>query len=351
MLKAFFKWMKKMFGLDDGGKMDNSLVESAVAIAQASSGALALIKKIPLFRDYLLYEEGNVMLHKAVNEKLVNEYKILNDPKAQAEFINSFPTEMERNLVAGHILDVQANAQKSLNVVEVLKRFNENIKTADAKDIDDNQMEPDWWLLWLERAQMTSNPQKQEILAKALEMENKKQGTVSARFIRVLGDMSINELDLFRDLSKFFSTDGYLYTHLGQVISDETFCDIGFDEQKKLEGLSLARFASGMGEYYCMHQLSNGSENYFALKFMNYCVLIWKEQEQLDIAYEMSLTAEGVLLQKLMSISADFDHLMSLSMKISKEMQCRVSIHKYAANKGALREAVRSYTNGTEDVV
>lgn len=41
-----------MFGLDDGGKMDNSLVESAVAIAQASSGALALIKKIPLFRDW-----------------------------------------------------------------------------------------------------------------------------------------------------------------------------------------------------------------------------------------------------------------------------------------------------------
>lgn len=43
--------------------MDNSIVESAATIAQASSGALALIKKIPLFRDYLLYEEGNAMLH------------------------------------------------------------------------------------------------------------------------------------------------------------------------------------------------------------------------------------------------------------------------------------------------
>ena len=331
--------------------MDNSIVESAVSIAHASSGAMALIKKIPLLREYLLYEKGKEMLHEAVNEKMVNEYKILNDPKTQAEFINSFPTEMERNLVAGHILDVQANAQKSLNVVEVLKRFNENIKSADAKDVDDKQMEPDWWLLWLERAQMTSNPQKQEILAKALEIENKKQGTVSARFIRVLGDMSIEELDLFRDLSKFFSTDGYLYSHLGQMISDEVFCDISFDDQKKLEGLSLARFASGMGEYYYMHQLSNGTENYFALRFMNYCVLIWKNQGHLDISYAMSLTAEGELLQKLIPVSADFDHLMSLSMKISKEMQCKVSIHKYVASKGALREVVKSYTNGTEDAV
>lgn len=48
-----------MFGLDDdGGKMDNSLVESAVAIAQASSGVLALIKKIPLLEIGEAYKNG-----------------------------------------------------------------------------------------------------------------------------------------------------------------------------------------------------------------------------------------------------------------------------------------------------
>lgn len=352
MFGAFFQWLKQLFKQDKGGEgMESSVIDSAKAIAQASVGALALIKKIPFFRDYLLYENCNVDLHKAVNEKLVNEYKILNDPKAQAEFINSFQTQEERNLIAGHILDVQANVQKSLNVVEVLKRFNENIKSTEEKDVDDKQMEPDWWLLWLERAQMTSNAQKQEILAKALELENKKQGTVSARFIRVLGDLSSDDLAFFQKYVVFFSANGYLYSHLGQDFSDNAFYDLGLETQKRLEELSLARFASGMGEYYFTRQMSCDYGKYLLLAFVDYCVLIWKEQEQLDVTYGMSLTAEGRLLQQLMSVSVDFDYLMSISKKISKEMQCKVSIHKYVANKGASRECIKSFTNGSEDIV
>ncbi len=326
--------------------MDNSIVESAATIAQASSGALALIKKIPLFRDYLLYEEGNAMLHKAVNEKLVNEYKILNDPKAQAEFINSFPTEIERNLVAGHILDVQANAQKSLNVVEVLKRFNENIKSTDAKDVDDKQMEPDWWLLWLERAQMTSNPQKQDILAKALELENKKHGTISARFIRVLGDMSADDLSFFEENVKYFSKDGCLFSQINFLAGEEEFQKIELNKQARLENFSVARFAAGFGEYRFMGPVSNITHRCFSINYVGYSILVWKEQEKLEISYSMSLTTEGRLLRDFLKPTSDLDFYKSISQKISKHLNCRVSVHPALDDGRISKKAVASFING-----
>ena len=326
--------------------MDDSIVGSAVAVAQASSGALALIKKIPLFRDYLLYEEGNVMLHKAVNEKLVNEYKILNDPKAQAEFINSFPTEIERNLVAGHILDVQANAQKSLNVVEVLKRFNENIKSTDEKDVDDKQMEPDWWLLWLERAQMTSNPQKQEILAKALELENKKQGTVSARFIRVLGDMSADDLSFVEENVKYFSKDGYLHSQINAFSGEEEFEKIELNKQARLENFSVARFAAGLGECHFMGPVPNIAHRCFSINYVGYSILVWKELEELEVSYSMSLTAEGRLLRDFLNPSSDLNFYKSISQKISKQLNCRTSVHPALDDGRISKKAVASFING-----
>ena len=326
--------------------MDNSIVESAATIAQASSGALALIKKIPLFRDYSLYEEGNAMLHKAVNEKLVNEYKILNDPKAQAEFINSFPTEIERNLVAGHILDVQANAQKSLNVVEVLKRFNENIKSTDAKDVDDKQMEPDWWLLWLERAQLTSNPQKQDVLAKALELENKKHGTISARFIRVLGDMSADDLSFFEENVKYFSKDGYLFSHANGIGKEEELNVIDLNTQARLENFAVARFASGFGEYRFMGPLSNIARKCFSIEYAGYSILVWKELEQLEVSYSMSLTAEGRTLRNFLNSSSDLDFYKSISQKISKQLNCRASVHPALDDGRISKKAVASFVNG-----
>ena len=325
--------------------MDNSIVESAATIAQASSGALALIKKIPLFRDYLLYEEGNAMLHKAVNEKLVNEYKILNDPKAQAEFINSFPTEIERNLVTGHILDVQANAQKSLNVVEVLKRFNENIKSTDAKDVDDKQMEPDWWLLWFERAQMTSNSQKQDILAKALELENKKHGTISARFIRVLGDMSADDLSFFEENAKYFSKDGYLFSHLNDFELEELI-EQNVSLQAKMENLSVARFAAGIGEYTFVRPAQNFAHKCCVVTYKEYALLIWKEVEQLEISYSMSLTTEGRLLRDFLNPTPDLDFYKSISQKISKLLNCRVSVHPALDDGRISKKAVASFVNG-----
>lgn len=346
MLKVFLNWLKQLFGRNNGGKMDNSIVESAAAIAQASPGALALIKKIPLLREYILYEKGQGMLHEAVNEKMVNEYKILNDPIAQANFINSFPTETERNLIAGHILDVQANAQKCLNVAEVLKRFNENIKSTDEKDVDDQQMDPDWWMLWLERAKMTSSPQKQEILAKALELENKKHGTISARFIRVLGDMSADDLSFFEENVKYFSKDGYLFSQINSFGGEKEFETIKLNTQTKLENYSVARFATGIGEYHFMRPLSNIPHKCFSINYVGYSILVWKEQEQLDVSYSMSLTAEGRLLRNFLNSSSDLDFYKSISQKISKQLKCRASVHLALDDGRISKKAIASFING-----
>ena len=326
--------------------MENSIVESAATIAQASPGALALIKKIPLLREYILYEKGKGMLHEAVNEKMVNEYKILNDPIAQANFINSFPAETERNLIAGHILDVKANAQKCLNVAEVLKRFNENIKSTDEKDVDDKQMDLDWWMLWLDRAKMTSNPQKQEILAKALELENKKHDSISARFIRVLGDMSADDLELFKENAKFFSKDGYLFSHVNEFGVGEELFSQNVSIEAKLENFSVARFAAGLGEYSVMKPMPNMAQKYFAVNYKDYSVLIWREQEQLKISYSMSLTAEGRLLRIFLSSPSDLDFIKGISQKISKQLKCRASVHSANGEGHVSKKAVASYMDG-----
>ena len=326
--------------------MDKSIVEWVATIAQASSGALALIKKIPLLREYALYENCSGKLHEAVNEKIVNEYKILNDPIAQANFINSFPTETERNLIAGHILDVQANAQKCLNVVEVLKRFNENIKSTDEKDVDDKQMDSDWWMLWLEWAKMTSCPLKQEILAKALELENKKHGTVSARFIRVLGDMSVDDLKFFEKNLKYFSNEGYLFSHVNDFGNEEEFDIVELNTQSRLENYSVARFASGFGEYRIINPIPNMTLKCFVLNYRDYSLLIWKDQERLEISYSMSLTAEGRLLRKFLQPEANLDYLTSMARKVSKQLKCKVSIHPAHDDKSVSKQALVSFMNG-----
>ena len=330
--------------------MGNSIVDSAVTIAQASPGALALIKKIPLLREYILYEKGRGMLHEAVNEKMVNEYKILNDPIAQANFINSFPSEAERNLIACHILDVQANAQKCLNVAEVLKRFNENIKSTDEKDVDDKQMDSDWWMLWLEWAKMTSSPRKQEILAKALEVENKKHGTISARFIRVLGDMSADDLSFFEENVKYFSKDGYLHSQI-DAFGGEEFEKIELNKQARLENFSVARFAAGIGEYHFMGPVPNIAHRCFSINYVGYSILVWKEQEELEISYSMSLTAECRLLRDFLNPSSDLNFYKSISQKISKQLNCRASVHPALDDGRISKKAVVSFMNGVAESV
>jgi len=50
--------------------------------------------------------------------------------------------------------------------------------------------------------------------------------------------------------------------------------------------------------------------------------------EHLEIAYQMSLTSEGLQLRNLLSVETDMDYLKMLCEEISKVQSCRVSIHK-----------------------
>lgn len=317
--------------------------------AGLSNGALSLIKKIPLLGDIIRYEERKEQTEQAVHEKFLNEYRILNDPIAQTNFINSFSDETERKAIIGHIIDVRSDAQKSLNIANVLSKFCENVASTDEKDVDDKQMDPDWWMLWLDRVKMTSSPQKQAILAKALELENKKQGSVSARFIRILGDMSSNDLDVFCKYAPYFSAEGHLYSHLDHNFSDDEFYEISLDEQKKLENIFVARFPTGLGEYRSFDRLETAEHKYFALSYLDYVIIIWCEQEKLDMCYSMSLLPEGRLLRSLIGLSSDFEYLKLVAKKISEEKKCRVSIHQAIENRGACRLATCSFNNGKEE--
>ena len=310
-----------------------SLTNAVGAVAGASEGFYTLVKKIPLLGDVIRYEERKEQTEKVVHEKFLNEYRILNDPAYQVNFINQFQNENERKLIMGHIIDVQSDAQKSLNIVSVLSQFCENTKETKSEEVDDKDIDPDWWLLWLERAKMTSNPLKQQILAKVLEFETKTHGSVSARFIRTLGDLSIEDLQLFFENAKFFSKHGSLFSGIGQFAPKEILLKMPFNLQKALENTGLARFAFGLGEYHNCAKNEIDGRLCFQIPFNGYTILVWKNMEHLDVAYQMSLTSEGLQLRNLLNIEPDMDYLKMLCEEISKAQTCRVSVHKNEGEK------------------
>jgi hypothetical protein len=306
----------------------DSLIGLAEGSARLSNGGLALLKKIPLIGDYIRYREGTERTENAVNEKFINEYKILNDPLAQTEFINSFDSEIEKKAIVGHILDIKADRQKDINVAEILNQVYQNSANVDEKDVDNKQMDPDWWLLWLDKAKMTSNPLKQSILAKALETENKKQGTVSAKFIRVLADLSNDNIELFRKYLGYFSLAGQLYTGSRKNNADLLSLTFDFHIQRELEETGLVRFATGLGEYRECNPINIDKEKAFLISFFQYSILIWTERLQLELAYALSLTSEGQTLRNLISFSVELDYLKNVSKVISSSLKCKVTIHE-----------------------
>ena len=325
----------------------DSLTNAVGAVAGASEGFYALVKKIPILGDVIRYEERKEQTEKAVHEKFLNEYRILNDPAYQVNFINQFQDENERKLIMGHIIDVQSDGQKSLNIVSVLSQFCENTKETKSEEVDDKDMDPDWWLLWLERAKMTSNPLKQQILAKVLEFETKTHGSVSARFIRTFGDLSTEDLDFFGKFVRYFSSDGYLFKHVGSMLSDSSFFNIDLGNQQMLENLGLARFSSGLGEYHSYERRKAGDKTCILIPYPNCFLSIWKEDiEEFKMTYSMSLTAEGKQLRKYMAEEEDVDILKILSKEISSSQNCRVSVHKLVSENCFAQKEEFAYENG-----
>lgn len=324
----------------------DSLTGAVGAITGASEGFFSLVKKIPLLGDVIRYEERKEQTEKVVHEKFLNEYRILNDPAYQLNFINQFQNEDERKLIMGHIIDVKSDAQKSLNIVSVLNQFCENTKETKAEEVDDKNMDPDWWLLWLERAKMTSNPLKQQILAKVLEFETKTHGSVSARFIRTLGDLSTEDLDFFGKFIRYFSNDGYLFSNVGTMASDSSFFKIDLEDQKMLENLGLARFTSGLGEYRYYGRRMIGESACIPISYPGCVLFIWKDVETFEITYSMSLTAEGKQLRKYMTEGMDTDVLGILSKEISSSQKCRVSVHKLVGDACFVQKEEFAYENG-----
>ena len=119
------------------------------------------------------------------------------------------------------------------------------------------------------------------------------------------------------------------------------FFEVSLNTMKKLEGFSIARFAS---------RISNGTENFFYLTFHGYSLFIWKEQDEINFTYSMSLTEEGCLLKNLLCPDTDMDLMKMIAQKISKQLTCRVTIHKMLDDKSAVNEILFSFENGVENV-
>lgn len=252
---------------------------------------LELVKKIPYLGDYFRYKEYADNVESAVNKGLTNEIQLLNDPERQADFFNRFKG-VERETVISHFLSVKQGKIKEINLAEVLSLVN----------LDENEkcksIHPDWMTLWIEKSQMTSDPIKQDLLAKALNIESKKQNTIHPRFFRLFGELSVSEISIFNEYCSYYSDDGYLFIGASENIVHEQNA-IPFHIEKMFETAGLVRLSSGLGEMVKL-KITNSS---YVISYDSYSIKLEKDSKNRKLVthlyYSSSLTSEGRIMKQI----------------------------------------------------
>ena len=161
--------------------------------------------------------------------------------------------------------------------------------------------------------------------------------------------MSADDLAFFQKYANYFSKDGYLYSHANAQGTGEDLYDLELNFLSRLENFSVARFASGVGEYHFMGPVHNVTQKCFSMNYRGYSLFVWKELERLEISYSMSLTEEGRLLRDFLCPVSDLEFLKSVSQKMSRQLKCRISVHPAHDERTVSQKALASFMNGVEE--
>ena len=317
-------------------------------IASISDGGLALLKKVPLLGDYIRYQEGIERQDKAIDERIANEYKILNDPIVQAQFVQSFEPGVEREAVIGHILDTKARKQSNLNIAAVLKLICEQAKDVKREEVDEAPIHPDWWLLWFDRAKMTSDPMKQEVFARAMIEETKSAGSVSPRFIRVLADLSVPEIQSFADVADCFAKEGFLVDRFSMFGTRYSVSPLNLYEQQTLANAGLVTYHDG-GLYFDLHPTYMIDQEHFFVRYRRSTLVIQGDATTQAIHFHSRLSPEGIVLRALLGESKDTQNVEKVAMRIAKNAKLSITLHENQEHSFA-REPFASFSaekNGT----
>ena len=303
---------------------------TAVTAIEKVSGSYKLIKKLPIIGELLMHREHEERMDQAISEKIVHEYKLTDDPIYQMEFLNSIDDNDLKKEILVHLLDVKEGRQQRLNVLATIQEFITKTEDVKTQEIDDEEIHPDWWSLWQEKARLTSDPVKREILAEALKRETIKIGSIHPRLIRILGDLSIQEINKFKMIVKRYDTLGRSFSTFSLTegaFGDDVFPHYSHSELENLNEAGLISFPSGFGAYTTCIPYNDRGVNVASINYDLYVILVWTDKK-FNLGIASTITNIGLSLKSLITNHTELEFIKKIADIISQKNSCTVSIHK-----------------------
>ena len=278
----------------------NELIAIATTL-EKTSASYKILKKIPIIREFLMYREHEEKMDQAISEKIVNEYRLLNDPKAQIDLINSIDDPELKKIMVAHLIAVKEGEQKSINFLDTFEIFMNNINSESNHDYDDNELHKDWWQIWSDLTKLNSDPIKQEVFAYILDAELKVSGSINPRFLRLVADLSIDEIGKLSNLLPWFNWDG----HLVYGITEETTTkplekELNIDFSKDIEGLLETGLIKTNEISFEVEDMKKDENGCFLIDYGANKICLTTDKEQLKYYYKTRLNKEGLMLKKIL---------------------------------------------------
>lgn len=274
--------------------MNPEIIDFALKVLGGSVVAINMLKKIPVFKRYIHYEESLIKIDKKVEETQISNIKLQYDPKEQISYINQFNSEEEKKLAAIQLMEYDAGTRKRINAYEVILGAIELAEKEENISFDEKEIHQDWWMLWFETSQMTSDPDKKELLSKVLLKESQNSGSISPRFLRFIAELTYKDLRIFKKNIYKFLFKGIAITSINHIPIENK---IQYEDAMELEEIGILRHVDGFGarETIRVEQYKEAEIDMFHFK-----IKFNREIKEILFDYREKLTMNGIQLRELL---------------------------------------------------
>lgn len=295
--------------------MNSEKVEFAIKLLGSSVVALQMLKQIPGFKRFIHYEESLIRIDKSVEEAQISSIKLQYDPKEQISFINQFSSEDEKKLAAIQLMEYDSGTRKRMNAYEVILGAIELAEKEKNITFDEKEIHEDWWMLWFETSKMSSDPDKRELLSKALLKESKNNGSISPRFLRFIAELTYKELTIFKKNRHKFLFNGIAINSINHLPVDNS---IEYEDAMELEEIGILRHVDGFG---AREKISLDHYNKSDIDMFYFKSKYNKDLKEIFFDYREKLTTNGIQLRELIDDSQNKKEIDILNSQITKTLK------------------------------
>lgn len=217
-----------------------------------------------------------------------------------------------KRLTEAHVRAQNAdNLQQSINLAKIALFAEEEAETKKEEPISDEDIDPDWFVQWRNRAQNFSREEMQRLWAKILSSEVQQPGTNSIHSMDFLSKMSKYDADLLYKIAHFAIGGGAIYSSAQEILNQKGL------SLKNLLYLDDVGILNGVGGFRgALHQTfkSMGPEENGAKYFVVSCgkktLVLYSDKNIQTIQFPaFMISAVGVEILDLIDVEIDTDYL------------------------------------------